>query len=380
MLRTAVLVIGGGPAGSTAARFLAKYSIDTILVERDLSYKKPCGGGIPSSALIELRIPENVVKQKINNILVVSPKGKRVDVRLKDGYLAITERGDFDNRLRGLAKEDGTSIIEGEFLRFEDISKEIVSIVKERSTNKEIKIKSDYVIAADGVTCKVGSLLNINKIRSIWTINTHLKTSSDQIYDHAEFWFGSKHATNFYSWIFPANNYLSIGTGSKNLRELTSFLDRFIKRRFDKSLKDLQSNTLLSKLRAFKIPEWNKTVFNKGNILFVGDAAGIVMPVTYEGIYYAMKSGEFAAKALIEKRPSLYEKLWNERFKNRFLLMHKIRDYLFSKDENIEKFVFIHQHPEVQELAMRLWLKKEKGTELIKAYFNIFKKILRHKS
>ncbi len=375
MLRTAVLVIGGGPAGSTAARFLAKHSINTILVERDLSYKKPCGGGIPSSAFTELGIPENVVKKKINNILVVSPKGKRVDVRLKDGYLAIIERGDFDNRLRRLAKEDGTSIIEGEFLRFEDISKGIVSIVKEKDTNRELKIKSDYVVASDGVTCKVGSLLNINKIRSIWTISTHLKTS-DQIYDHVEFWFGPKHATNFYSWLFPANNYLSIGTGSKNLKELPSFLDRFIKRRFDKSLKDLQSNNLLSKLRAFKIPEWNKTVFNKGNILFVGDAAGIVMPITYEGIYYAMKSGEFAANALIEKKPSLYKKLWDERFKNRFLLMRKVSAFLFKKDENIEKFVSIHQHPEAQELAMRLWLKKEKGTDVLKAYFNIFKKIL----
>jgi geranylgeranyl reductase len=377
MFKTAVLVIGGGPAGSTAARFLAQHSIDIILVERDLSYKKPCGGGIPSSALIEFEIPEDVVKKKINKVLVVSPKGKKVDVKLKDGYLAITERGEFDKRLRQLAQEKGALIIEGEFLRFEDISKNIVAIVRERSTNKEIKIKSDYVIASDGVTSKVGSLLNRNKIKSIWTINTHLKPFSDQSFEHAEFWFGSEHATDFYSWLFPSCSYISIGTGSRDVRELVSLLDKFIKRRFGKTLRDFQSDNLLSKLRAFKIPEWDKSIFNIGNILFVGDTASIVMPVTYEGIYYAMKSGEFAANALIERSPSIYKKLWDERFKNRFFVMNKIKKYLFRKDQNIEKFVSIHQHPEAQELAMRLWLKKEKGTELIKSYFNIFKKILR---
>jgi geranylgeranyl reductase len=134
---------------------------------------------------------------------------------------------------------------------------------------------------------------------------------------------------------------------------------------------------LINKTRAFKIPLWNSTIFNVNNILFAGDTAGMVMPVTYEGIYYAMKSGEFAARAVIEGRPSVYKKLWNSRFRNRFLLMSKIRNYLFKSDENIEKFVALHKNPEVQEIAMRLWLKKETGNNSLISYLKFFKHLLK---
>lgn len=378
MLRTDVLVIGGGPAGSTAARFLAQNSVDTIILERDLSYIKPCGGGIPSSALSELKIPEDVIKKRISSVAIVSPRGNMVSVELKGGYIAITERGDFDRKLRELAIQKGANLVEAEFLRFEDIGREIISLVRDRHTGNEFRIKSDYVIASDGITFKAGSSLNIQRNESIFTISTYLK-SFHEASEHIEFWFGSDHATNFYSWVFPSNGYISIGTGSKNPAQLTSLLDRFINRRFQTSLKTLQSECSLKRLRAFKIPQWNRTLFNKGNILFIGDAAGTVMPITYEGIYYAMKSGEFAAEALTERRPSLYKKLWNDRFKSRFLLMSKIRSYLFRNDENIEKFVSIHQHQEAQEIAMRLWLKKEQGTSLLKSYLDIFRNFLKIK-
>lgn len=375
MIRTDVLVVGGGPAGSTAARFLSKNSVDTILVERDLSYVKPCGGGIPSSALKELNIPEDVVKNKITKVLIVSPKGQTIDVKLEGGYLAITERGDFDNKLRSLAEAEGARLVEAEFLRFESIDRQIISVLKKKATKEEIRIKSDYVIASDGITFKTGSVLNINRNNSLSTISTHLKFI-EPITDRVEFWFGSEHASNFYSWIFPSNGYMSVGTGCKNPRELTLLLDRFINRRFNTSLRNLREENSISRLRAFKIPQWNKTLFNKENILFVGDSAATVMPVTYEGIYYAMKSGEFGATAIVQRKPSLYKKLWNDRFRSRFLFMSKIRDYLFKDDENIEKFVSVHKHAEAQELAIRLWLKKETGTIALKSYIHIFKKIL----
>jgi geranylgeranyl reductase len=374
MIRTDVLIIGGGPAGSTAARFLSQNSVDTILAERDLSYVKPCGGGIPSSAFNELKIPEDVVKKKINKVLIVSPKGQRVNVKLEGGYLAITERGYFDNRLRSLSEKEGAKCIEAEFLRFETIDRQIISILKKKDTSEEVKVKSDYVIASDGITFRTGSCLNICRKESVFTISTHLKSFEDSVSDAVEFWFGSYHATNFYSWVFPSNGYTSIGTGSKDPKELTHLLDRFINRRFLSSLKILNEENSISRLRAFKIPQWNKTLFNKGNILFVGDAASTVMPVTYEGIYYAMKSGEFAAIALTQRKPSLYKKLWNERFKSRFLFMSKIRNYLFKDDKNIERFVSIHQRPEAQELAMRLWLKKETGLSILKSYINILRR------
>ncbi|MDI6802186.1 MAG: FAD-dependent monooxygenase [Thermodesulfovibrionales bacterium] len=356
MLRTKVLIIGGGPAGSTSARFLAENSIDTILLERDMSYIKPCGGGIASTALHELNIPESVLKNKINKIRIVSPKGEDIGIHLTGGHLCVTERGEFDSKSREMAGNKGASVIEAEFIGFEKTGKHIISVARKKASNEEIKITSDYVVAADGITFKAGSCVKAAGLKYLYTLSASLKTADS---DTCEFWFSSNHASNFYSWIFPSKEHSSIGTGSTNPRELTSLLNNFTKRRFDASVKGLASENYLGKLRAFRIPEWRGNLFNIRNIFFAGDASGSVMPVTYEGIYYAMKSGEFIARAVIEGKTNVYKKLWNSRFKNRFLLMNRIKQILFKNAENIEKWVALHKRPEVQEIAIKLWLRKE---------------------
>ncbi|BCB95505.1 geranylgeranyl hydrogenase [Dissulfurispira thermophila] len=374
MIRTQVLIIGGGPAGSTAARFLSDSGIDTVLLERDMSYVKPCGGGIPSTAFHELNIPEEIVKKKIKKIHIISPKGEEIKVELKGGYLCITGRGTFDAKLRELAKKSGAILIEAEFLRFEEFRGKIISIARKKSSKDEIKIKSDYVIASDGITFRTGLSMKCNKPDCLSTISAHI--TSDNL-DACEFWFGSSHASQFYSWVFPSDGYSSIGTGCVSSKDLSHLLNSFIKRRFGIPLKDFADQNFINKPRAFKIPSWNGTIFNINNILFAGDAAGTVMPVTYEGIYYAMKSGEFAAQAITEGKPSVYKKLWNSKFRNRFLLMSKIRNYLFGDDAHIEKFIALHKKPEVQEIAMRLWLKKETGSSAFISYLKFFKHFLK---
>jgi geranylgeranyl reductase len=375
MIRTNVLIIGGGPAGATAARILAGNKIEATLVERDLSYVKPCGGGIPSSAFEELSIPENAVKKKISKISIISPSGEKIDVELGGGCLCITERGAFDAQLRQMAIAQGASMMEGMFSRFEDTGKTITSVITGKPGREEIRIKSDYVIAADGITSKVASSLQVPKPRAINTVSTLIKRGD---FDACEFWFGTEHASNFYSWVFPSEGYASIGTGSSSPRDLTAFLDIFVRRRFNIPLAELNRQELLGKTRAFKMPEWNGTLFNKGNILFAGDAAGMVMPVIYEGIYYAMKSGELAARALIDGKPDSYEKLWNGRFRTRFLLMRKIKQHLFKDNENIEKWVSLHKRPDVQELAIKLWLNKKHGrNSVLSSYIKMFKHFIK---
>jgi geranylgeranyl reductase len=90
-----------------------------------------------------------------------------------------------------------------------------------------------------------------------------------------------------------------------------------------------------------------------------------------------MKSGEFAARAVIEGKPGAYKKLWDSKFRNRFLLMSKIRDHLFKSDVNIEKFVALHKRPDVQDIAIRLWLRKEAGSSGLLSYLNFLRHLLK---
>src|SRR5208337_1780827 len=244
MIRTNVLIIGGGPAGATAARILAGNKIDTTLVERDLSYIKPCGGGIPSSAFDELDIPEITVKKKVKKITIISPCNEKIDVNLSGGSLFITERGVFDAHLRELAVAQGASVIEGMFSRFEDTGSPITSVITRKPTRDELRIKSDYVIAADGITSKVAASLQVPRPRAINTISALIKPVDSDV---CEFWFGTEHASSFYSWVFPSEGYTSIGTGSSTPRSLTTFLDIFARRRFNTPLAELTGEKLLGR-------------------------------------------------------------------------------------------------------------------------------------
>lgn len=106
-LSAKILVVGGGPAGAIAAKSLAGRGLEVILLERNLSLEKPCGGGIPSSAFDEFAIPKEVIKREVKSIRIVSPIGEQLDIELKGGSLAIVARWEFDRVLRYEAEKEG---------------------------------------------------------------------------------------------------------------------------------------------------------------------------------------------------------------------------------------------------------------------------------
>lgn len=371
-----VLVVGGGPAGSMAANLLAKEGIATCIVERNLEFKKPCGGGVPSAGLKDLDILDEI-KQKltfnvVRRVKIIPPFSEPIEVKLNNGEILIFDRYEFDTFLRKLAFNNGVQIIEGELINLEE-GKTIKATIKTKGGDL-FKINSKYIVAADGINSKVCSLVDIKKPEFFWTVSFQISLdnyNNDYNKDTCEFWFGSSHASFFYSWVFPGKNYLSIGTGAKKVNMLKLFIENFIKKRFSSFL-DISK----VKLRAFKIPRWTKRNFYRKNIILCGDALGTVMPVSFEGIYYAMKSGQFASEAIKQNNLALYEKLWNERFGKQFLIMKKFQDYMFGNDKRIDKWLNIHRNPNIQELAMALWLRKEKGNKLIPLYVKAFGSII----
>ncbi|MCE5312479.1 MAG: geranylgeranyl reductase family protein [Nitrospiraceae bacterium] len=375
-IRTQALVIGGGPAGASAGRSLAQSGIDTIILERDFSYTKPCGGAIPSSAIAELGIPERVIRNKVTKIKVFSPRGESVSIDLTGGTFCITERHELDSSLRQAASENGASIIESEFIRFEKTGKQVVSLARDRKTGEELRITSDYVIACDGITFRAASSAGLPKPGFVYTISAYVKPD-DYNQDTCEFWFGADYSMLSYSWIFPAGNFLSVGTGNEDPGLLTSIINSFMEQRFRQDIKDFSRERFISKMRAFRIPVWSKPVYNLGNILFAGDAGSTVMPVSYEGIYYSMKSGQLAARAVAQAKPEQYKKEWERAYKMRFMMMSIIRKHLLKNTNNIERWVLLHQRKEVQEMAMQLWLRKDASKRSLFSYVSLFRHIIK---
>lgn len=360
-LSAKVLVIGGGPAGSIAARTLAETGIDTLLIEKNLSYVKPCGGGIPSTAFDELRIPKNLIKKQVENIRVISPKGRVAEFPLKGGFVAIVERGEFDRGLRDEAKRAGAEVIEARFVKFISTDKNTV-LTEAVIGNEQVRIVSDYVIASDGAGSKAVALLKGRAQESVFTLSAKIK---NQDCSACEFWLGD-HAPGFYSWVFPSSEGISAGTGGLRPEQLAKNLKTFLKRR---ALQEADS------LHGYKIPIWNGRLFRAGRVLFAGDSAGQVMPFTFEGIYYAMKSGSFAAQAIAERRIDNYKKLWQERFRQRFIFMKGLWRTVLRNSILMEKFVAMHQEASVQEIASRLWLDKSSQKRSLIDYIKLLTKM-----
>lgn len=364
MLRTRALIIGGGPAGSTAARVLAGNGIDTLLVEKDFSYVKPCGGGIPSTAFDELEMPKCTVRKCADTITVVSPMGEKLDIKLTGGFLAIVERGEFDRALRAEAERSGARLLEAEFAHFENIGRTVIAQFALPHLSRFTSVEADYVVAADGVNSRVRTALNVKASPSFLALSEKIRGVDT---DACEFWFGSSHAPRAYSWVFPQKDGVSAGTAALERTGLQGLLQRFLARR------GLRTEGFP---RGFRIPLWQGDLYNLGRILFVGDAAGQVMPFSCEGIYYSMKSGEIAAMAILDGKAEEYKTLWEKRFYRRFSLMKRLWAYFLRDDIRAEKIVRMHKRPEVQKASMALWFRKDLRKGSLLSYTNIFRRFL----
>ncbi len=291
-----VIVVGSGPAGSSAAWRLAKAGVAVAVLEKaTLPRYKTCGGGLIGRALQSLPTDvRHVIEQDCFTAqLNVLPSGLSFTTHRLTPIVSMTMRDQFDFALLSAAQAAGAPVHQR--CAVEDVSfhGDSVTVVTNRGS-----MKAKFVVAADGalgtVARKVGMADGRVLIPSLEYEVTVPQDRLGSFHGVARFNFGI--LPHGYAWAFPKRQQLSIGILSMVQREGE------LKRAMMQYLDLLGCRDVMQvEQHGFVIPIRPRTgPFMEKRVLLVGDAAGFADPVTGEGISFALRSGQLAALSLVD--------------------------------------------------------------------------------
>ena len=299
-----VIIVGGGPGGSTAARFCAKAGLKTLLIEKErLPRYKPCGGCLSTKTVHLLGFDLSpVIENTIYGAKFTYCSKDPFFIESKDPIAFLVMRDRFDQLLVNRALEDGAAILEGEK----------VTRVEEKGDGVEVELGDGkrlhcrYLIGADGAGSMVARSLSLPPQRNDGNgiaIESEIPFDSSIHFPQKELQFINLDfggVPNGYGWVFPKKEWLSIGVGGM-FRETKKMNPR---RYFNSFLKGLDyiPEGKTGKVTGHPLPSFydEKQKVSQGRILLVGDAAHLIDPLQGEGIYYAIRSGMLAGEAIAE--------------------------------------------------------------------------------
>ncbi|MFX0107061.1 MAG: NAD(P)/FAD-dependent oxidoreductase [Candidatus Hodarchaeota archaeon] len=356
-----LIVVGGGPAGSTCARRAAQAGLDVLLLEKTRFPRyKLCGGALTQRVLETLDFDLGpAVEREVGGGKVFSSLGRCLSIAFESFTGYLVKRSRFDQLLLDKAKEAGATVIEEtQAVAIEQIQRGIRVLTHGDSH------KGHLLVGADGVNSLVA---RCSGIRKRWRPeNVGLCISADVLVspsdiEHAftneatgeigvELYFGEIEWG--FGWCFPRKEDLSIGIGCRldKARNLKSSWREFVKKIED------------TKGFCFDHAKWNSWRVPIGGArarctsrrtMLIGDAAGLVSPITGEGIFYAIESGILAAniaKETVQMKSPVHSRTFDERVRyltDDLKAARKIAGYLYKSANNADLLLQIAEEDTV---------------------------------
>ena len=293
-----VIVIGAGPAGAAAARDLSRSGARVALVDGSHPREKPCGGGVTGRALdLVGGAPGLAGRARAIRSVRFESESAAVTVDLPEGYLDVFSREEFDRALAQTARDAGAV----------PIAARASAIVRQAGrwqvTAGDTTLTAPFLLGADGA----GGLVRKQVTRPF--TRTQLSIAAGSYVDDSDI---SEIVVRFvgnppgYLWSFPRPGHLAVGTCAQadvtSTAEMHAVTDRWLdayspaqgrpRRRYAWPIPSLRAADVDAEQPA-------------GNgWMLLGDAAGLVDPITREGIYFAIRSGMLAAEALRAQDPA----------------------------------------------------------------------------
>ena len=387
-----VVVVGGGPAGATAAHTLAQRGHSVLLLDR-AGRIKPCGGAIPPRLIKDYAIPDHLLVAKARSARMIAPSAHAVDIPIDNGFVGMVDRADFDEWLRVRAADAGAVRRIG---TFEKLSRDAdgVSVVhyqarahSQRGEGTPASVRARTIIGADGAKSQVARQAGVpGAVDTQYVFAYHEIVKAPAIkpagYDgtRCDVYYQGKLSPDFYGWVFPHGETLSIGTGSAD--------KGFSLRNAVGVLRDASGLGQAEVLRREGAPlpmkplkRWD----NGRDVVLAGDAAGVVAPASGEGIYYAMYGGELAAHAVEKllhtgevKSLLLARKEFMKAHRTVFTVLGIMQWFWYRSEKRRERFVKICEDRDVQQLTFESYMNKQLVRKKPMAHVRIFFKDMAH--
>jgi geranylgeranyl reductase family protein len=293
-----IAVVGAGPAGTWTSVLLAQRGYTVSLIDPQVPWEKPCGGGVTAKALSGFGIFEsNLPRNNIDRITIYFGDTNSVSVTPQKP-IAVLSRRELGKYLLDAAENAGVSVVKSRITQVEPLARGW------RLSTRDGILQSDFLIGADGATSLVRRSVATALQPEDLAVTLGYFIPRD-VTAHMKLYF----VPDFegYIWSFPRPNHISYGLITRSQPGWTAraktLLTNFITADLGSDVFE-QAEFYSAPVPCLGPASWRNNRISGDRWALVGDAAGLVDPITGEGIYYAFKSAQILAETI--DRPSQY--------------------------------------------------------------------------
>jgi geranylgeranyl reductase family protein len=363
-----VAIVGGGPAGCTVAKHIAKANHRVLVIEDHDTIGEPvrCSGLVSPRTMEIAGISDRIIINQFKDARVYSPLGGQISIKSDRVKAVAVDRASFDREIAVHAREAGADIILGTRAKGIERTTSGYRINVEKNSHS-FYIDARLLIGADGVNSLVAKWLGLKRkmpVARMYAADVELERTD---INNVDIFLGQSLAPGWFGWVIPLDRKTCrVGTGYTCQNDVLNNKNQSPRYYFHQMVKQYPNYFKGLKILHYtggSVPFGMTPKIYAANAMLVGDAAIQTKPISGGGIYFGLIGAELCSKVadqalnkdnLSESALSKYQKMWKKRTEGEIRCCTGYREaYESFRDEDIDSLLRFLEHPYWQGLIAR---------------------------